>query len=131
MSVVTDNSAETLFQRVLQLGGSELDRFVERVLSLQAQRHQTPLLPLDNIPLRFHSDLQLLQHLSNQTLVRIIESDIDAPKQALYASLLEENSYRDLSPSEQEQLAILREEADLLMFRRAYAALILKERSLI
>ena len=103
-------------------------RKVERVLSLQAQRHQTPLLPLDNIPLRFHSDLQLLQHLSNQTLVRIIESDIDAPKQALYASLLEENSYRDLSPSEQEQLAILREEADLLMFRRAYAALILKER---
>ena len=128
MSIITDNSPETLFQRVMQLGGNELDRFVERVLLFQAQRHQTPLQPMDNIPLRFRADLQLLHSLTDQTLIRIIGTDLDVSKQQLYASLLEENSRRSLAPSEQIQLTMLREEADLLMFRRAYAALLLKQR---
>lgn len=87
------------------------------------------LLPaVDHIPQRFHADLQQLTVMSDEMLWRLSRVDLEDDKAALYETLLELNQERELSANEQTQLDILREEADLLMFRRSYALLLLKRR---
>lgn len=87
------------------------------------------LLPeVDNVPPRFQADLQQLALMSTDMLWRLSRVDLEDDKADLYETLLELNQERKLSAAEQDQLDSLREEADLLMFRRAYALLLLKRR---
>jgi hypothetical protein len=83
---------------------------------------------LDHIPRRFHADLQSLDQMSDGLLRQVAQADLPDDKAALYESLLEKNQVESLSGVEQEMLDTLREEADLLMFRRAYAYTLLKWR---
>lgn len=84
---------------------------------------------LDHIPQRFRADLQSLDQMSDDLLRQVAQADLSDEKAALYESLLEKNQAELLSQSEREMLDTLREEADLLMFRRAYAYTLLKWRA--
>lgn len=101
-------------------------RSVEMVADETLKRLLLPA--VDHIPQRFQADLQQLTLMSDGMLWRLSDVDLDDNKATLYEALLELNQARQLSPDEQNQLDILREEADLLMFRRSYALLLLKRR---
>lgn len=101
-------------------------RSVEMVADETLKRLLLPA--VDHIPQRFQADLQQLTLMSDEMLWRLSHVDLEDDRASLYESLLEHNQERPLSPKEQHQLDILREEADLLMFRRSYALLLLKRR---
>ena len=84
---------------------------------------------LDHVPQRFKADLATLEPLGGATLRRISQTDLDETTAAQYALLLEKQQTEELTDDEQHQLTIWREEADLLMFRRAYAGALLKWRT--
>lgn len=83
---------------------------------------------LDKVPARFHHDLLALDQLDSNTLQRISQLDLSADTAVQYARLLEKQQAETLSAEEQSQLETWREEADVLMLRRAYAAALLKWR---
>lgn len=83
---------------------------------------------LSQAPERFRADLRLLNRMDNDVLWQIARGALDESKSAEYAALLEQNQNSSLSESERTRLNAVREEADQLMFRRAYALALLKWR---
>ncbi|MBM3130408.1 MAG: hypothetical protein FJ009_17495 [Chloroflexi bacterium] len=83
---------------------------------------------LERVPQRFHADLRWLNRLDDDTLRRVAASELDADKTVEYETLLEQNQRAQLTGDQNVRLNVLREEADLMMFRRAYAFALLKWR---
>jgi hypothetical protein len=83
---------------------------------------------LDKVPERFHTDLLALNQLGVATLRQISQLDLPEDVAAEYGSLLEKQQTMGLDEAEQQRLVTWREEADLLMLRRAYASALLKWR---
>jgi hypothetical protein len=83
---------------------------------------------LELVPTRFRADLEALDQMSDEMLRQIGRADLDEDKAALYQTLLRKNQRDELSGEERDTLTALREEADLLMLRRAYASALLNWR---
>jgi hypothetical protein len=83
---------------------------------------------LSKVPARFRADLRGLSRLDTPVLRRVAQAALDAAKATRYEALLMKNQRETLLAEEQAQLDRLREEADLLMLRRAYAYALLKWR---
>jgi hypothetical protein len=83
---------------------------------------------LEPVPARFRADLEALDQMSDEMLWQIGRADLDEDKSALYQMLLRKNQRDELTDEEQDALTALREEADLLMLRRAYAFALLNWR---
>ena len=83
---------------------------------------------LEHVPVRFQVDLQLLTRMDDALLWQITKTDLSEDHIELYESLLYKNQDARLSSTEQKRLERLREESDVLMFRRAYAYALLKWR---
>ncbi len=73
-------------------------------------------------------NLSALNSLDTPVLQRVAHAELDAAKTARYETLLMKNQREALLSKEQAQLDRLREEANLLMLRRAYAYALLKWR---
>lgn len=69
-----------------------------------------------------------MQDMSDEMLWRIARTELPAARVALYDTLIEASQQRPLSLTEEQQLAILHEEADLLLIHRSYAWLLLQAR---
>ena len=80
------------------------------------------------MPDRFRDDLKALNQLSDDLLLDVVNRDLAEEKAELYEQLLVKNQQGALAENERQTLDTLREEADLLMLRRAYAAALLKWR---
>lgn len=119
----------------------ELPDHVYQRLEEAAQASQAPLgtmvlrsiqagLPPDltHVPQRFHPDLRQMNTMSDSLLQQLLKTELSSQQVTRYKTLLDKNQTAILTESEQESLVNLREEADLLMFRRAYAAALLKWR---
>ena len=78
--------------------------------------------------IRFRADLHQFDQMSSELLRTLTTTDLDPQKATFYEELLDKNQREGLTADEQHTLDSLREEADLLMFRRAYAASQLKWR---
>jgi hypothetical protein len=83
---------------------------------------------LELVPARFRADLEALDQMSDEMLWQIGRADLDQTKVVLYQTLLRKNQRDELTNEEQDTLTALREEADLLMLRRAYAFALLNWR---
>ena len=83
---------------------------------------------LAQVPEPYRADLRLLNRMDDDVLLQIAHSELENPKAIEYAELLAQNQNSALNDSERSRLAALREEADMLMFRRAYALALLKWR---
>jgi len=83
---------------------------------------------LDKVPERFRADLSALDRLKDEMLWQIAQTELSDEKSDLYQFFLEKNQQKALTQAESKTLDILREEADLLMFRRSYAFTLLKWR---
>jgi hypothetical protein len=122
---ITLNVPGDLYELLRQKAKSSKQALDE--VALQSLRAGMPP-SLNHVPQRFHTDLQALDQMSDGMLQQIAHADLPNDKAALYESLLEKNGRASLNQEEQATLNRLREEADLLMLRRAYAYTLLKWR---
>jgi hypothetical protein len=109
-------------RRVSEISGRPIDDVVSETL-----RVTLPLLPED-LPIAVSADLRDLELQSNDELLRTLFAQLDEGRVSRYDALLDKNAKGDLNTAERHELEALRAEADALMFRKAYAALVLKWR---
>jgi hypothetical protein len=122
---VTIQVSETLFrqlERLSALTGRPLDQLVEQTL-----RSGLPPLP-DNLPPAARDALQMIENLDDQTLAAIVHERHASTWVDQYEELRERQRANVITPTEQQTLEAMAEEADLLTVRKAYAAVLLKWR---
>jgi hypothetical protein len=76
---------------------------------------------VDNAPPELQADLLAMQTLSREELYAIAQAQADPGMCDRQAELLARNEDHQLTPAEREELAQLRQAADCLMLRKAYA----------
>ena len=101
-------------------------RAVDEVIADTLAASLPPL--LEDVPTAFQADLATLEPLPTEHLRQHLDATLDPAQLAHYDTLLAAAATRPLTPREQEELAALRLQADRLMFRKAYAAVLLKWR---
>jgi len=79
-----------------------------------------------NAPREMQHELLALQSLSLEALHRIASSQIPTKRQQRHEVLLEKNSREAITAAEKDELARLRQEADQMMLRKAYAWALLR-----
>ena len=83
---------------------------------------------LTRMPEQFRDDLRLLNRMENEMLWQVARSSLEDNQANEYEELLAKNQNAALNESGRSRLVVLRQESDLLMFRRAYALALLKWR---
>ena len=101
-------------------------RSIDDVVSETLQSNLPPL--LEDVPPAFRADLAQLETLSNEALRQQMFATFDHNNSDRYDDLLTLNGSGAVSDSERKELTALRNEADRLMYRKVYAALLLKWR---
>jgi len=115
-------SAMERLRRVSQIARRSIDTLVTDTLEASLP----PL--LESVPTAYHTQLAALEALSSAELREHLLAQLDAESVDRYDRLLERNGAGTLDTREGNELDALRKAADLLMYRKAYAALILKWR---
>jgi hypothetical protein len=83
---------------------------------------------LEKVPPEYRAELEALEDLSDQQLLKIAQRMPSAVEQRRLARLLDKNQRGALTEREQQTLAGIRASADQQMLRRSYACLLLKFR---
>ena len=109
-------------ERLAEISHRPLETVVEQTLNASV-----PPLP-DDIPEEMQADLLALETMGDEELWEVARSVITTAQQDQHRLLLEKNRLGTISKSEQEQLTQLRDAADQLMLRKAYAYVLLKWR---
>jgi hypothetical protein len=116
---------QPLYRRLERL--SELTRRPLEDLVVQTLSVGVPPLP-DDLPAEMRQDLMALEDLDDDALWQVARSEASPERWEQHRLLLEKNRLRTISAPEQATLARLRQEADQLMLRKAYAYVLLKWR---
>ena len=99
----------------------------QSVETLAAQSVVSNLPPsVDNAPLEIQAELLQLQTLDTEQLLTIAQTEIDPDQHHRCVELLEKYQDEKLTPEERRELAELRQTADRLMLRKAYAWSVLR-----
>jgi hypothetical protein len=122
---ITINLSDTLYEQLKR--AAELSRQPTEAVVIQSLTHTLPAL-LEEIPAQYQPDVYPLLQMSDADLQREAKYTFPPERWAEYEALLNEKKTRPLAPGEQRRLDTLRREADVLMFRRGYAAVLLKRR---
>jgi len=101
-------------------------RPLEKVI-VQTLETGIPTLP-DDLSEVMRKALIELESLSDEALWQVARSSVSLGQQRQHSGLLEKNQLGTLTESERERLAQLRQAADTLMLRKAYAYVLLKWR---
>ena len=109
-------------RRVAEIAQRPVDEVVAATL-----RANLPRL-LEDIPLQMRADLATLEKMTNEDLRAQMEMEFNAGRLDTYDTLIAAKAAGRLTEDMQQQLDDLRTEGDRLMFRKAYAALLLKWR---
>lgn len=99
---------------------------VDTVIAQSLSHSLSPL--LKEIPTEYQPDVFPLLEMSDTSLEQEMEKRISADTWSEYETLLQNKKERQLTSAEQARLAELRYQADLLTFRKGYAAVLLKRR---
>ena len=122
---ITINLSDTLYKQLKR--AAELSRQPTETIIIQSLTHTLPAL-LEEIPARYQPDVYPLLQMSDADLQREANRTFSSQHWAEYEALLDRKKTRPLTPEEETRLDTLRREADVLMFRRGYAAVLLKRR---
>ena len=122
ITVHLPSSALRRLRRVAEIAQRPLNDVISQTLEATL-----PPLPED-MPVAIQQELAALETLSNADLRRQMRARYDADALQRYDELLAANAGGALDEAGRQELARLRGVADLLMFRKAYAALLLKWR---
>ncbi|MBI3976834.1 MAG: hypothetical protein HY331_01485 [Chloroflexi bacterium] len=109
-------------RRVAEISGRPVDQVIAETLGSSLP----PL--LEDVPVAFHRDLASLEALTNEELRQQVHVALAPEHLARYDELLAANAVGQLDQAGQEDLTMMRWQADRLMFRKAYAALLLRWR---
>jgi hypothetical protein len=129
MSITTETltihlpeSAARRLCRVAEIAGRPVDKVAAETLCAGLP----PL--LEDVPPAFQADLARLETLPSEEVREQMRAILPPEDVTRYESLKATHEERSLNDTEQQEWETLRLEADRLMFRRAYAALLLKWR---
>ena len=122
---ITINLTDTLYKQLKR--AAQLSRQPTEAVVIQSLTHTLPAL-LEEIPARYQSDVYPLLQMSDVDLQREANRTFSSQRWAENEALLDRKKARLLTTEEGTRLDTLRREADVLMFRRGYAAVLLKKR---
>ena len=103
-----------------------VDESLETIVTQSLTQSLLPL--LDEIPAEYQAEVYPLLRMNSVELQAEIQRVFPAEGWVEYESLLEQKKDHVLTAPEQTRLDALRREADVLMFRKGYAAVLLKRR---
>ena len=109
-------------RRVAEISRRPLDEVIADTL----QGSLPPL--LEDVPPSYQAELAGLESMSTEALWQQFRAEISAPRIARYDQLLAANASGALDEAGRAELFELRHAADQLMYRKAYAALLLRWR---
>lgn len=109
-------------KRTAELSRQPIETIIEQSLA-----HSLPPL-LNDIPAEYQADVYPLLEMDTMALQREVQRVFPADRWAIYESLLAKKKDGVLTREEEAQLDTLRREADILTFRKGYAAVLLKRR---
>ena len=122
---ITINVSDTLYQQLGQ--AASLFRRPTETIILDSLRHTLPPL-LEEIPAEYQEEVFPLLAMTDQELLDEAQRSFPQDRWHLYESLLERKKTGQLPPDAEQTLQGVRHEADVLTFRRGYAAVLLKRR---
>ena len=125
VQTLTIQMSQSLYQRLERV--SKLTRRPLEKVVAQTLESNIPPLP-DTLPPVMRDALVALEALSDEALWQVARSVVSPEQQEQHHLLLEKNKAGTLTEAEHESLTRLREDADLLMLRKAYAYVLLKWR---
>jgi hypothetical protein len=120
---ITIHIPDTLYdqlKRTAELSHRSMDTIVAQSLSHSI----SPL--LEDIPAEYQADVYPLLEMGEAALQEEVRRIFPTEQWSEYETLLEKKKAGGLTATEQTRLDVLRREADILMFRKAYAAVLLK-----
>ena len=115
----------TLPDSVLQPVKRTAEAVQQPIEELLVSALESSLPPLQGLPDEVITDLTALETLDNDALWQVMKETVSPETQAGLSDLLERDS---LTSAEQERLTSLQQEADLVMLRKARAAVLLRFR---
>lgn len=118
----------TLPDNILQLAQRVAQATQQSVEELLVTALQAALPTLEGLPPDVVQHLVALESLDDQALWRVMLKTVPLDQQHLLHDLLLRNQAGILTDAEREQLAILQQQADLVMLRKARAAVLLRFR---
>ena len=89
---------------------------------------QNALPPLDGLPPDIITRLEELELLEDERLYTVLRETVPVKIQKRISSLLQKQPADGLTDKEQQQLAVLQQQADMVMLRKARAAVLLRFR---
>ena len=122
---ITIRLSDALFSQLKR--AAELARQPTDNIIADSLAHSLPPL-LDEIPFQYQPDIFPLLQMDEKELQHEMSRTFPSELWMEYESLLERKKCRALTGSKQVRLDMLRREADVLTFRRGYAAVLLKRR---
>jgi hypothetical protein len=122
VTIKLPNDIYEQLKRTAELTSQPLDTVIAQSLS----HSLSPL--LEEIPATYQPDVFPLLEMSDKALQQEVENTFPVDDWVEYESLLQHKKERSLTEREQTRLNDLRYQADLLTFRKAYAAVLLKRR---
>ena len=123
--ILTINLPDELYQQLQQ--AAKLAQQPLETIVAQSLAHSLPPL-LEDIPQTYQADVYPLLTMTDAELQDEVRKTFPPDRWADYETILEQKKERFLSPKEIARLDQLRREADLVTFRKAYAAVLLKRR---
>jgi len=100
----------------------------QRIEELLLHALQASLPPLEGLPDDVIENLTALETLNDQSLWQVMGETVPAALQRELSELLERQQSASLTGAERERLTMLQQQADLVMLRKARAAVLLRFR---
>lgn len=122
---ITLNLSDMLYEQLKQI--AELAHQPAESIIVQSLAHTLPPL-LEEIPPQYQPDVYPLLQMNDTDLQQEACHTFPPERWAEYETLLDKKKTKALTANEETRLNALRREADVLMFRRSYAAVLLKRR---
>ncbi len=122
---ITVRLSDDLYEQVKQM--AELSHQPTEVVIIQSLNHTLPPL-FEDIPARYQQDVCPLLQMNDAELQHESQRTFQPERWIEYETLLDKKKMSKLTDEDEMRLDMLRREADVLMFRRSYASVLLKRR---
>lgn len=122
---ITIEQPETVIRQLMRIAAAT-QQSIETLVAQSVLNNLPP--STENAPPELQGELLLMQTLGTEELLAIAQAQAEPAQSHRHAELLHRNEEGQLSSAEQQELTYLRQTADKLMLRKAYAWALLRWR---